>query len=48
MKIRRIVTLVMAAYALWKRLSPQQRASARRQFARLTGKPVNAASRSAQ
>jgi hypothetical protein len=32
MKLRRIVPLALAAYAGWKKLSPQQRASMKRKL----------------
>lgn len=48
MKMHRLVTLGLAAYAGWKRLSPQQKASAKRHVTRLTRRPVRAADRSVQ
>ena len=33
MKLRRIIPLALAAYAGWKKLSPQQKESMKRKFA---------------
>ena len=36
MKLRRLVSLALAAYAGWKRMSPQQKASIKNRASRLT------------
>lgn len=38
MKLRRLVPLALAAFAAWRRMTPQQKASIKGRFTRLTSR----------